>query len=191
MNASNTWQNTLKDAGAHLLGPSLPKGPDMDKDEESKQSDHLDLTIPESYEKKEDSLARSPETNACGYDFMYHTENKHGLPHQLDEVETDNSKQEIIGGDTEVKDNDSAQQTDPTIGNSDAEDDAPKKISGIKGINYCINCDLALGNAYAFRNHTRQVHHSWIRFKIEDSTQIWLCTECDLAYEEEDEFNEH
>ena len=104
----------------------------MDKDEESKQADHLDLTIPESYEKKEDSLARSPETNACEYDFMYHTENNHGLPYQLDEVETDNSKHEMIGGDTEVKDNDSAQQTDPTIGNSDAEDDAPKKMSGIK-----------------------------------------------------------
>ena len=62
---------------------------------------------------------------------MYHAENNHGLPYQLDEVETDNSKHEIVGGDTEVKDNDSAQQTDPTIGNSDAEDDAPKKMSGI------------------------------------------------------------
>ena len=64
-------------------------------------------------------------------------------------------------------------------------------MSGIKKINYCIDCDLALGNAYAFRNHTRQVHPSWIRFKIEDSTQICLFTKCDLTYEDEDEFNEH
>ena len=49
LNASNTWQNTPKDAGAHLLDPSSPTGPDMDKDEESKQADHLDLTIPEFY----------------------------------------------------------------------------------------------------------------------------------------------
>ena len=50
---------------------------------------------------------------------------------------------------------------------------------------------MALGNAYAFRNHTRQVHPSWIRFKMEDTTQIWPCTECNLTYEDEEKFNEH
>ena len=62
---------------------------------------------------------------------MYHTENKHGLPYQLDKVEADNSKHKLVSGDTEVEDNDSAQQTVSAIGSSDAENDAPKKMSGI------------------------------------------------------------
>ena len=63
--------------------------------------------------------------------------------------------------------------------------------SFMPGINYCMDCDLPLNNAYAFRNHTRQMHVSWIKFKIEDNVQICLCIKCDLTYECENEFNKH
>ena len=110
---------------------------------------------------------------------MYHTENKHGLPYQLDRVKTDNIKQEIIDNDTEVKDDNSARPVKHRKPEDDNSINFQEEVY-VETMNVvkCYICDLTWEDEDQVNLHYSLMH-------------MPSCTICGARFKEEAELKTH